>query len=136
DGRHLGIEVLPPDINLSRADFTPVGEVVRFGLYGIKNVGEGAVDHILAAREGAGAFKDLFDFCCRIDSTGVNKRAVEYLVKAGAFDRLTEAAADGVLEGRAAMLEGLETAIRYGNAAREREAQGQTSLFGDAVDVT
>ena len=136
DGRHLGIEVLPPDINLSRADFTPVGEVVRFGLYGIKNVGEGAVDHILAARESAGAFKDLFDFCCRIDSTVVNKRAVEYLVKAGAFDRLTEAAADGVLEGRAAMLDGLETAIRYGNAAREREAQGQTSLFGDAVDVT
>ena len=133
DAHHLGIEVLPPDINLSRADFTPVGDVVRFGLYGIKNVGEGAVNHILAERERAGTFKDIFDFCSRIDSTLVNKRAVEFLVKAGSFDHLTGAADHDLLSGRAAILLGLDTAIRYGIAAREQEAQGQMGLFGDAV---
>src|SRR5690606_11722453 len=59
DAQHLGVQVLPPDINLSRGDFTPVGEVVRFGLYGIKNVGDGAVDEILAKRQRGGPFKDL-----------------------------------------------------------------------------
>ena len=83
----MGIAVLPPDINDSRSDFTPVGEVVRFGLYGIKNVGDGAVEHILKARA-KGKFKDLYDFCKRVDSSLVNRRALEHLVKAGAFDKL------------------------------------------------
>ncbi|HZJ08628.1 MAG TPA: DNA polymerase III subunit alpha, partial [Trueperaceae bacterium] len=135
DARHLGVEVLAPDINLSRADFTPVGNVVRFGLYGIKNVGEGAVDHILAERERGGAFVDLFDFCGRIDSTVVNRRAVEFLVKAGAFDRLTASADGDMLAGRAALLATLDTAIKYGNAQREQRAQGQSSLFGDSVSA-
>ena len=88
DAKHLGVPVLPPDINLSRGDFTPVDDVVRFGLYGIKNVGEGAVDVILGERIIGGPFKDLFDFCSRIDTTTVNKRAIEHLIKAGAFDPL------------------------------------------------
>lgn len=120
DARKLGVQVLPPDINESRSDFTPVGEVVRFGLYGIKNVGDGAVEHILEVRK-AGPFKDLFDFCKRVDSSLVNKRALEHLVKAGAFDKLGD---------RSAMLANLESAMKWGAAQREQAAAGQLSLFG------
>ena len=138
DARHMGVDVLPPDINLSRADFTPDGEVVRFGLYGIKNVGEVAVDHVITERARGGHFKDLFDFCARVDGTLVNKRAVEYLVKAGAFDRLATAA-DGTgldraeaLTARAALLANLDVAVRWGAAKREQAESGQFGLFGDA----
>ncbi|MEX2540367.1 MAG: DNA polymerase III subunit alpha [Trueperaceae bacterium] len=121
DARHLGVDVLPPDINESRNDFTPVGEVIRFGLYGIKNVGDAAVDHILTERDRAGTFKDLFDFCKRIDSTLVNRRALEHLIKSGAFDRLGD---------RSGLLRNLEQAVKWGSAQREQAAHGQFSLFG------
>jgi DNA polymerase-3 subunit alpha len=121
DARHLGIDVLPPDINESRGDFTPVGDVVRFGLHGVKNVGDGAVEHVLAERERGGPFKDLFDFCRRIDATLINKRALEHLVKAGAFDALGE---------RATLLANLESAMKWGAAQRESQAAGQMALFG------
>ncbi len=121
DARHLGIDVLPPDINESHADFTPLGRVVRFGLYGIKNVGDTAVDHILKERERNGPFADLFDACRRIDTTLVNKRALEHLVKAGAFDRLGE---------RHVLLHNLETAMKWGAAQREQASLGQFGLFG------
>jgi DNA polymerase-3 subunit alpha len=120
DARKLGVQVLPPDINESRSDFTPVGEVVRFGLYGIKNVGDGAVEHILEVRR-AGPFRDLFDFCRRVDTGLVNKRALEHLVKAGAFDKLGD---------RSTMLANLESAMKWGAAQREQAAVGQLSLFG------
>ncbi len=121
DARHLGIEVLPPDINASGGDFTPVNGVIRFGLYGIKNVGDAAVAHILAEREARGKFKDLFDFCKRVDGTTVNRRALEHLVKAGAFDALGE---------RYVLLANLESAMRWGAAQREQVASGQLGLFG------
>ncbi len=121
DAKHLGIDVLPPDINESRSDFTPVEGVVRFGLYGIKNVGDGAVEHILVERDKEGAFKDLWDFCKRIDSSLVNKRALEHLIKAGAFDALGE---------RHIMLANLEAATKWGAAQRSQAAMGQFSLFG------
>ncbi|HKI58467.1 MAG TPA: DNA polymerase III subunit alpha [Trueperaceae bacterium] len=121
DARHMGIQVLPPDINESNADFTPVGDLVRFGLYGIKNVGDNAVDHILAERRAGGPFEDLFDFARRIDTTLVNRRAVEHLVKAGAFDQVGE---------RHVLLANLEPAMKWGAAQREQAAQGQASLFG------
>jgi DNA polymerase-3 subunit alpha len=122
DANHLGIDVLPPDINESRADFTPVGGLVRFGLYGIKNVGDSAVEHILAERDARRDFKDLFDFCRRIDGSLVNKRAVEHLIKAGSFDGLGD---------RASLLENLEGAVRWGAAQREQAEMGQMSLFGE-----
>jgi DNA polymerase III subunit alpha len=125
DARHLGTQVLPPDINESRADFTPVGGVVRFGLFGVKNVGDAAVQHILEERAKGGPFKDLFDFCERVSSTLVNKRAVESLIKAGAFDRLGE---------RAMLLYNVEAAMKWGAAQREQAQSGQLSLFG-AADV-
>jgi DNA polymerase-3 subunit alpha len=121
DARHMGIEVLPPDINESRGDFTPVGGVVRFGLHGVKNVGDAAVEHVIAERERAGAFKDLFDFCRRVDGTLVNRRALEHLVKAGAFDALGD---------RATLLANLEGAMKWGAAQRESDAAGQMALFG------
>lgn len=135
DAQHLGVRVLPPDINLSRGDFTPVDDVVRFGLYGIKNVGEGAVDVILGERIIGGPFKDLFDFCSRIDTTTVNKRAIEHLIKAGAFDPLVpeahRAASKGLVgTGRNLLLANLETAMKWGAAQREQDAAGQMSLFG------
>ena len=120
DARHLGVEVLPPDINESRSDFTPVGEVVRFGLYGIKNVGDGAVEHILKIRN-QGKFKDLYDFCKRVDFSMVNRRALEHLVKAGAFDRLGD---------RSKILANLEPAVKWGAAQRESASAGQFGLFG------
>jgi DNA polymerase-3 subunit alpha len=120
DARRLGIDVLPPDINDSRSDFTPVGEVVRFGLYGIKNVGDGAVEHILRIRE-QGRFKDLYDFCKRVDSSLVNRRALEHLVKAGAFDKLGD---------RSTLLANLEPALKWGAAQRESASSGQFGLFG------
>ena len=121
DARHLGIEVLPPDINESRSDFTPVDGVVLFGLYGIKNVGDAAVEHILEERNRNGRFKDLWDFCKRIDSSCVNKRAVEHLIKAGAFDALGE---------RHVMLANTESAMKWGAAQRSQAASGQMGLFG------
>lgn len=130
DAQHLGVRVLPPDINLSGGDFTPVGEVVRFGLYGIKNVGDNAVDAILAERQARGPFKDLFDLCSRIDTTLVNRRAVEHLIKAGACDPLAPEHAKGGGQGRHLLLANLDTAMKWGAAQREHEAAGQMSLFG------
>ncbi len=136
DAQQLGVEVLPPDINASRGDFTPVEELVRFGLYGIKNVGDGAVDAILAERTRGGPFKDLYDFCSRVDTTAVNRRAVEHLIKAGAFDRLDEAVQTSGVQrglvdsGRHVLLANLETAMKWGAAQREQAAAGQMGLFG------
>jgi len=121
DARHMGIEVLPPDINESGGDFTPVGEVIRFGLYGIKNVGDTAVDHILREREKGGDFKDLYDFCRRVDSALVNRRALEHLIKSGAFDRLGD---------RSDLLGNVEQAMKWGAAQREQAVAGQFGLFG------
>jgi len=121
DARSLGIEVLPPDINTSNGDFTPDGEVVRFGLYGVKNVGDAAVDFIVRERSAQGRYRDLFDFCRRVDHQLVNKRALESLVKSGAFDSLGE---------RTTMLANLEVALRWGTAQREQAAKGQIGLFG------
>jgi DNA polymerase-3 subunit alpha len=91
--RALGIEVLVPDVNRSSAEFTPlVGEDGRhrivFGLAAVRNVGEGLVERVVAERQANGAFVDFYDFCRRVDPVVLNKRTVESLVKAGAFDSL------------------------------------------------
>ena len=81
--RNRDIEILAPDINESRSNFTPVGEKIRFGLAAVKNVGEKAVEVILATRESDGPFGSLFDFCRRVDLTAVNRRVIESLIKCG-----------------------------------------------------
>ncbi|MGL4610729.1 MAG: DNA polymerase III subunit alpha, partial [Trueperaceae bacterium] len=121
DARHLGIPVLSPDVNESLSDFTPVENVVRFGLYGIKNVGDAAVEHILDERTNRGKFKDIWEFCERIDTSTVNKRALEHLIKAGAFDQLGK---------REVLLANLEQAMKWGAGVRAQSEQGQMGLFG------
>lgn len=86
EARRLGIKVLPPDVNESYVHFTPIGNDIRFGLAAIKNVGEGAVEAILEARKTGGNFKGIEDFLNRVDLRKVNKKVIESLIKAGAFD--------------------------------------------------
>jgi DNA polymerase-3 subunit alpha len=88
DARRLGAQVLPPDVNASDAEFTVRDAKIVFGLMAVKGVGRGAAAEIERARNDGGVFKDVFDFCERVDPRIVNKMALEKLVKAGAFDRL------------------------------------------------
>jgi DNA polymerase-3 subunit alpha len=119
----LGLEVLPPDINESREDFTPVGEgKLRFGLGAVKNLGQKAIQAVVAAREAGGPFASLFDFCERVDMQEVSRGAIEALMKAGCFD--------GLPGHRAQQLAVLETATKVGARARKDKAQGQVALFG------
>jgi DNA polymerase-3 subunit alpha len=121
DCREQGIEVLPPDVNKSGHSFTVVGTSMRFGLGAIKGVGGGAVEAILEAR-GEAPFKDLFDFCERVDMRRSNKKVLEAMIKCGAFDSTGAA--------RAALMEGLEQAMSYGQKIQEEKASAQVSLFG------
>lgn len=83
---HGGIPILPPDINSSRRDFTPTDEGIRFGLAGVRGVGEAVADSIIAEREVGGAYANIFDYVDRVDPKQSNKRVVEALIKSGAFD--------------------------------------------------
>src|SRR4030043_1698921 len=84
--REMGIEILPPDISESFKHFAVIGNQIRFGLTAVKNVGDAAIDIILAEREGNGKFQSLYDFCHRVDLRKVNRRVMESLIKWGAFD--------------------------------------------------
>ncbi|HEU5079013.1 MAG TPA: DNA polymerase III subunit alpha [Opitutaceae bacterium] len=86
EAKAMGLHVLGPDINESRRDFTPVGDKIRFGMAGIKGVGEGAADKIIEERDRNGPFKDFDDMVSRVDGRAINKRVLEHLVKTGAFD--------------------------------------------------
>jgi DNA polymerase-3 subunit alpha len=125
--RARGIDVLPPDVNASDRDFAVRPEGIRFGLAGVKNVGEGAIEAIVAAR-GDGPFSDLFDFCARIDGRRVNRRVVESLVKCGAFD--------GLHANRAAVWAALDVALETGAATQRDREIGQGSLFGAGPAAT
>jgi DNA polymerase-3 subunit alpha len=119
------IEILPPDINQSRYRFQSLNDKqVLYGLGAIKGTGAAAIELILAARE-AGPFTDLFDFCRRLDLRKVNRRVIESLIRAGAFDQL-----DG---NRAALLAGVSMAI--GAAEHANNHAGQDSLFGEEMGV-
>jgi DNA polymerase-3 subunit alpha len=124
DAAARDIEMQAPSINESDAEFsvTEDGRGVRFGLQGIKNVGEGAVRAILEARADGGAFRNLFDFCKRIDTRRVNRRVIESLVRCGAFD--FQAAT------RASLFQALPVALERGAHAQRDLAAGQGSLFG------
>lgn len=120
-----GVEVLPPDINQSTFRFQPVNDKqILYGLGAVKGTGLAAIEVILAAREQDGPFKDLFDFCHRLDLRKVNRRVIESLIRAGAFDKLEP--------NRAALLAGVNLAI---SAAEQSGAtSGQDSLFGAISD--
>jgi DNA polymerase-3 subunit alpha len=117
----MGIEVLPPDVNASDHGFVVSGKRIRFGLDAVKNVGHAAVEAILVARADGGEFSSLWDFCERVDVRAVNRRAIECLVKCGAFD-----STGGT---RRAMLEALPNAQANGQKAQEDAQRGQSSIF-------
>jgi len=119
--RDKGIEVLAPDINESRADFTPVIDKIRFGLAAVKNVGEKAVEVILESRSTGGPFESLFDFCRRVDMAAVNRRVIESLIKCGAFD--------GMGVSRACMNGALDEAMRVGQAYQRDLSSNQIDIF-------
>jgi len=120
--RSKDIEVLAPDINESRADFTPVGNKIRFGLAAVKNVGEKAVEVILESRTQDGPFESLFDFCRRVDMTAVNRRVIESLIKCGAFDSTQVS--------RARMIGALDDAMKAGQAHQRDQSSNQFDIFG------
>jgi DNA polymerase-3 subunit alpha len=115
EARSMSITVLPPDVNSSDLNFTPVGNDIRFGLAAIKNVGENTVRGILAARETLGQFSAFFEFCGSVDARLINKRVLESLVRAGALD--------GLGAHRAQMIAAIDRAIERGQRlqrAKER----------------
>jgi len=119
--REMGIEILPPDINESQADFTIVGEKIRFGLAAVKNVGIKAVEAIIREREKNGPFKDLVDFCRRIDNSKVNKKVIEGLIQCGAFDFT------GISRSR--LFNGLDDILRTCNTSHSNHCQ--LFIFGE-----
>jgi len=119
--KRMGIEVLPPDVNESMGKFKVVGKEIRFGLEAVKNVGHGAIEAVVEAREKAGKFSSLFGFCEEVDFGALNKRVVESLIRAGAFDSISKH--------RAQLMASLDTAMNHGQNIQEDREKGQTSLF-------
>ncbi|MEC6833194.1 DNA polymerase III subunit alpha [Photobacterium toruni] len=119
----MNLKLLPPDVNkgLYRFNVDDEGAVV-YGIGAVKGVGEGPIENIISAREKDGHFKDLFDFCARIDTKKVNKRVLEKLIKSGALDRLGP--------NRAAMLATLDDAIKAASQYHKAQESGQEDLFG------
>ncbi|MBN1446518.1 MAG: DNA polymerase III subunit alpha [Bacteroidetes bacterium] len=124
--RKLGIEVLPPDVNESVVDFSVAHDRIRFGLAAIKNVGIGAVEGIVEARNRGDAFTTIFDFTERVTTRAVNKKTMESLVLAGAMDSLES--------NRAELFSAIESAISHGLQKQQELEIGQSSLFDDITD--
>jgi DNA polymerase-3 subunit alpha len=119
--RAMGIRVEPPGVNVSAVTFSVSGDAIRFGLAAIKNVGEAAMESILATRDKEGDFRSLEDFCARVDLRLVNRRVLESLIKAGAFDSL------GLP--RAHLMANADAALETGQRQQRERAEGQGSFF-------
>lgn len=124
--QRLGIAILPPDINESFENFTAAKEGIRFGLGAIKNVGQSAVRNIVQARKN-GKFTSLFDFCCRVDTTLINKRILENLIAAGCFDSL------GITRKQALSI--MEQCVDLAAQIHRSQESQQASLFGDTMSL-
>jgi len=122
ESRKMGIKILPPDIQKSFAEFTPSAGNIRFGLSAVKNVGKGAIDSILMAREKS-EFSCLEDFCERTDLRLVNKKVIESLIKCGAFDGFNVTRAQLMIE--------LEGSLQRANKMQKDKATGQLSFFAN-----
>ena len=126
--RRMGIDVFPPDMNESQADFTVTGEGIRFGLGAVKNVGKGAIQSIVEAREKEGKFETIYDFCMRVNLRLVNKKVVESLIQVGAMDSL---------EGnRAQKMAVVTKSLSVAQSAQQNADRGQTTIFGEEVSAT
>ncbi len=119
--RDMDIEILPPDLNESRKDFTVIGDKIRFGLAAVKNVGEAAIDVILKTREEEGQFISILDFCTRVDLRKVNSRVIENLIKCGAFD-FTGAK-------RSQLMASVDRIMDISQAVQKDKVNGQISIF-------
>ncbi|MBK6313289.1 MAG: DNA polymerase III subunit alpha [Blastocatellia bacterium] len=119
-----GIEVLPPDINISTFLFTPAGGQIRFGLTAIKGLGQSAVSAIVEARDRGGPFRSMHDVCERVDSKALNKRVAECLIKSGAFDAFGKK--------RRQLFLAIDSAVESGARAQRDRATGQVGLFAMA----
>lgn len=127
EARRMGIQVLSPDVNESVYEYSAVGDVVRFGLGAIRNVGENAVKDIIAEREtGRGKYVNFMDFIRRVPLTALNRRLVESLIKAGAFDSIDP--------NRRALFTVHESAIDSVVGLKRKQAEGQFDLFSDTED--
>ncbi|MEU2613442.1 DNA polymerase III subunit alpha [Micromonospora sp. NPDC007271] len=120
--RRMGIQVLPPDVNTSAGPFTPVGKDIRFGLAAIRNVGANVVSSIMRCREEKGTYADFYDFLSKVDAVVCNKKTIESLIKAGAFDSMQHP--------RKGLLAVHADAIDAYADVKRKEAVGQYDLFG------
>ena len=120
--RSMGIQLLPPDVNESDADFTVVGEGIRFGLVALKGVGRAFITRLLEERDQGGRFTDFMDFCSRMYEQDLNRRVVESLIKSGAFDRMGYRRSQ-LMQVYGQVLDGIA-------ASRKRNVEGQMDLFG------
>jgi DNA polymerase-3 subunit alpha len=127
EAREMGIEVLPPDINLSRKAFTVSDGRIVYGMIGIKNVGEGAVEEIVSERDRKGQYESFLDFLERIDTRAVNRKAIEMLVQTGLFDSLGQ--------DRATLAANLDRCIDFAASRREARESGQVSLFEETEEI-
>ncbi len=123
----VDINLIPPDVNSSRREFTVDGNDICFGLVAVKGVGDNAIDAIVEAREQGGSFTSLEDFCERVDIKLVNKRAVESLILSGAFDSLRGHRAQHIVN--------LDNIMRVAQNAQAERDRGQMSLFGDGAEM-
>jgi DNA polymerase-3 subunit alpha len=125
----MGIEVKPPDINLSEKEFTPQGQSILFGFSAVKNLGESAIENIIEARtEAGGRFKDFIDFMSKINLKTVNRRALETLIYAGAFD--------SIHNNRRQLLDNLELVINWTQKKHQEKETGQLNIFELAGNPT
>ncbi len=120
--KKMGIEVLPPSVNESYAEFTCVGKNIRFGLNAIKNVGSTAIDSILASTREKGPFKSFFDFTQRVDLRVCNRKVLESLIKCGAFDTFKLR--------RSQLMAMVDKALEMGSTMQKDRVRGQMSFFG------
>ena len=121
--KSMGLAILPPDINLSDKNFTVEQGKIVYGLVGIKNIGEAAVDEIIRSREENGAFESFLDFLYKVDLRVVNRKVIESLLKCGVFDSFKT--------GRATLMHNLDTMLEYTTKKKDGEKFGQTSLFDE-----
>ncbi|MDQ2875167.1 MAG: DNA polymerase III subunit alpha [Actinomycetota bacterium] len=124
--RRLGIRVLSPDVNESVVGFTAVGGTVRFGLKAVRNVGVPVIDSLVATRDSAGRYKSFADFLAKVELPVCNKRVIDSLIKAGAFDSLGHT--------RRALVQVHETAVDSVTGLKRQQAIGQDDLFGTVSD--
>ncbi|HRX37746.1 MAG TPA: DNA polymerase III subunit alpha, partial [Aestuariivirga sp.] len=122
EAQRVGVEVIPPSVNASGVDFAVKDGAILYSLAALKNVGAGAIEHLVSTRNDGGPFKSIGDFARRIDARMMNKRALESMAKAGAFD--------GMNPNRAQVLDGVESILSMANRTTSAAEAGQNDLFG------